>query len=142
MSVDTSTCEAKVVIAHKAGCPAGKAMNLSKFINDYPWVIGIVLIVGGPIVALFGRRFFPWVTAGIVAVTTLMAALVFCEITGFLDKPIEICASLIFSISMATIAGWFVMKTVWVAIGILGVIGGLFIGELIYALFIFELGWD
>jgi hypothetical protein len=34
------------------------------------------------------------------------------------------------------------MKTVWVAIGILGVIGGLFIGELIYALFIFELGWD
>ena len=84
ISVDTSTCEAKVVIAHKAGCPAGKAMNLSKFINDYPWVLGIIMITGGPFVALFGRRFFPWVTAGIVSFTALLACLIFCEILGFM----------------------------------------------------------
>ena len=140
ISVDTSHCEAKVVVAHKAGCPAGKAMNLSKFINDYPWVLGLIMIVGGPIVALFGRRWFPWVTAGIVTITSLLLCLIFCEITGFMDKPIEIVASVIFSLSLALLSGWFVMKTVWVAIGILGVIGGLFVGEVVYAFLIFELG--
>ena len=140
MSVDTKGCDAKVVVAHKAGCPAGKAMNLSNFINEYPWVLGLLMILGGPVVALFGRRWFPWVTAGVVAVSALLFCLIFCEITGFMDKVIEVVASVIFSISMAVLAGWFVMKTVWVAIGVLGVIGGLFIGEFIYAFFIFEVG--
>jgi hypothetical protein len=140
ISVDTSHCEAKVVVAHKAGCPAGKAMNLSNFINEYPWVLGLIMIIGGPIVALFGRRWFPWVTAGIVSMTALLLCLIFCEITGFMEKPIEIVASVIFSLSLALLSGWFVMKTVWVAIGLLGVIGGLFVGEVVYAFFIFELG--
>ena len=48
---------------------------------------------------------------------------------------------MIFSLSMGALSGWFVIKTVWVAIGLLGVIGGLFVGEIVYALFIFELGW-
>ena len=86
------------------------------------------MILGGPIVALFGRRWFPWVTAGIVALTTLLFCLIFCEITGFMEQAIYIVASVIFSLSMALLAGWFVMKTVWVAIGVVGVIGGLFGG--------------
>jgi hypothetical protein len=57
-----------------------------------------------------------------------------------MEKPIEIVASVIFSLSLALLSGWFVMKTVWVAIGLLGVIGGLFVGEVVYAFFIFELG--
>lgn len=98
------------------------------------------MIIGGPIVALFGRRWFPWVTAGIVTTTVLLLCLIFCELTGFLEKPIEIVASIVFALSLAILSGWFVMKTMWVAIGILGVIGGLFIGEMIYAFFIFEIG--
>jgi hypothetical protein len=116
-------------------------MNLSKFINDYPWVLGIIMIVGGPFVALFGRRYFPWVTAGIVSFTCLLTCLIFCEIIGLMAKPLWITASVIFSLSMAALSGWFVIKTVWVAIGLLGVIGGLFVGEILYAFFIFELGW-
>ena len=44
------------------------------------------------------------------------------------------------SIAIATIisglAGWLVMKTVWIAVGILGLIGGFFTGSMIYTIFL------
>jgi hypothetical protein len=44
--------------------------------TDYPWLFGLIMIFGGPICAFWGRRFFPWVISGIVAITILMGTII------------------------------------------------------------------
>ena len=107
----------------------------------YPWLFGIIMILGGPIVALYGRRFFPWVIAGVLAISFLMGSLVFCSILGFMETNVGIAVSVGGSALVSLLSGWFVMKTVWIAVGILGLIGGFFMGTMIYTIFLAALGW-
>jgi hypothetical protein len=109
--------------------------------TDYPWLFGIIMILGGPIVALYGRRFFPWVISGVVALSFLMGALVICSILGFMETTTGLAISIGGSLLVCLLAGWFVMKTVWIAVGILGLIGGFFLGTMIYTIFLAALGW-
>lgn len=111
-------------------------MNFSSFMKKYPWALGIFMIFFGPVVGLFGRRFFPWVISGIVAVTLLMAGLIITSILGFMDTTIGLVVSIIVSMIFGGLAGLFVMKTVWIAVGMLGLIGGFFIGSMIYSIFL------
>lgn len=134
ISVDSSSCDVRVIVAHKAGCPAGQIMNLSKFIHDYPWIFGVIMILGGPFVLLFGRKFFPWVTAGVVSLFSLLAVLVFCGLVGFMNTNVGLAGSIVGALAVGALAGWFVMRTVWIAVGVLGVIGGFFLGSMIYGI--------
>jgi hypothetical protein len=109
-------------------------MNFSKFIHDYPWAFGIIMILGGPIVLLFGRRFFPWVTAGIVAISICLGAFVVCSILGFMDTKIGLGISIGASALLGILSGWFVMKTVWIAVGLIGIIGGFFLGSILFGI--------
>ena len=92
------------------------------------------MILGGPIVLLFGRRFFPWVTAGIVGISICLGAFVVCSILGFMDTKIGLGVSIGISILIGVLAGWFVMKTVWIAVGLIGIIGGFFLGSVIFGI--------
>ena len=109
-------------------------MSFSKFMHDYPWLFGIIMILGGPIVALYGRRFFPYVIAGIVSLSFLLMSLIVCSLLGFMEKNLGIAGSVCFAIFIGGLAAWFVMKTVWIAVGLLGIIGGFFLGSLIYTI--------
>lgn len=99
------------------------------------------MILGGPIVALYGRRFFPWVIAGIVSVSFLLGTLVFCSVLGFMETTVGLAVSIGVAIIFSGLSGWFVMKTVWIAVGILGLIGGFFMGTMIYTIFLAALGY-
>lgn len=92
------------------------------------------MILGGPIVALYGRRFFPWVIAGIVSITFLMFTLVFCSVLGFMETNVGLAVSIGISFLFSFLSAWFVMKTVWIAVGLLGIIGGFFLGSMIYTI--------
>ena len=142
MNVDSASCDVSVRVSHKAGCPAGQIMNLSKFIQDDPWVFGVIMILGGPFVLLFGRKFFPWVTAGVVSLFLLLGSLVFCGLVGFMNTNVGLACSIAGSIAVGALAGWFVMKTVWIAVGILGVIGGFFLGSMIYGILLVLFKWE
>jgi MFS family permease len=102
--------------------------------HNYPWLFGIIMILGGPIVALYGRRFFPYVIAGIVSISFLLLSLIVCSLLGFMEATLGIAGSVCFAIAIGGLAAWFVMKTVWIAVGLLGVIGGFFLGSLIYTI--------
>jgi hypothetical protein len=117
-------------------------MDFSKFMNDYPWLFGIIMILGGPIVAFYGKRFFPWVVSGIVAVTFLLGALVVCSLLGYMETTTGVGVSIAVSVIVCLLAGWFVMKTVWIAVGVLGLVGGFFLGSMIYTIFLAALGWN
>jgi hypothetical protein len=94
------------------------------------------MIVGGPVTSLYGRRFFPWVIAGIVAVTLLLSTLVVCDVLGFTQTMTAFAISITIATMISGLAGWFVMKTVWIAVGILGLIGGFFTGSMVYTIFL------
>lgn len=111
-------------------------MDFSKFVHDYPWLFGIIMILGGPIVALYGRRFFPWVVSGVVAVTVLLGALIVSSVLGFMETTMGVGISIGIAIIASLLAGWFVMKTVWIAVGLLGLIGGFFLGSMLYTIFL------
>lgn len=100
------------------------------------------MILGGPVVLLFGRKFFPWVTAGVVGLFLLFASLVFCGLVGFMNTNAGLAGSIVGSIAIGALAGWFVIKTVWIAVGILGVIGGFFLGTMIYGILLVLFKWE
>lgn len=100
------------------------------------------MILGGPFVLLFGRKFFPWVTAGVVSLFLLLGSLVFCGLVGFMNTNVGLACSIAASIAIGAIAGWFVIKTVWIAVGILGVIGGFFLGSMIYGILLVLFKWE
>lgn len=131
-----------VVVSHAAGCPAGQIMNLNKFTHDYPWVFGLIMIFGGPFVLFYGRRFFPWVTAGVASLFILLGTLIFCGLVGFMNTNIGLAISLVGSVAIGVTAGWFVIKTVWIAVGLLGVIGGFFLGSMIYGILLVLFKWE
>jgi hypothetical protein len=108
---------------------------------DYPWLFGLIMIIGGPIVALFGRKFFPWVIAGIVSVTFLLGTLVFCSLLGFMETWLGVGISVAVAFIISGLSGLFSMKTVWIAVGILGLIGGFFLGTMIFTVFLAMLGF-
>lgn len=109
-------------------------MNFSSFMHDYPWVFGIIMILGGPIVALYGRRFFPWVIAGIVSISFLLLFMILSSAVGLMSSNIGLILSIGFGGLFSVIIAFFVMRTVWVAVGLLGIIGGFFLGSMIYTI--------
>lgn len=141
INADPGACNVKVIVAHESGCPVGKIMSLSKFMHDYPYIFGIILILGGPIVALYGRRFFPWVIGGIVSICILLGILVFCSVVGIMNTTAGAIVSIVVAFIVAGLAGKLSMKTVWLAVGLLGLIGGFFVGSLIFTMFIAALGY-
>ncbi len=48
-------CSLTVTLSHAAGCPYLDASDEIAWIMDNMWVIGIVYIIAGPIIALFGQ---------------------------------------------------------------------------------------
>ena len=139
--IDQSTCDIKIVVAHTSGCPAGQIMNFQQFMVDYPWLFGLIMILGGPIVALFGRKFFPWVIFCCVGITFFMATLIFCSLLGFMETWLGVGISVLVGIFISGFAGWLAFRTVWVAVGILGLIGGFFLGTMIFTIFLAMLGF-
>lgn len=130
------------MVAHASGCPAGQIMNFSKFVHDYPWAFGLLMVLGGPIVLLFGRRFFPWVTAGIVAVCLFFGTFMIASILGFMDTTVGLIISIGVSAGVGLLAGFFVMRTVWIAVGLIGILGGFFLGSIIFGILLAVIKWQ
>ena len=92
------------------------------------------MILGGPIAALYGRRFFPWVIAGIVSISFLLLFMFLSSAVGLMSSNVGLIFSIGFGCLLSFIIAWFVMKTVWIAVGLLGIIGGFFMGSMIYTI--------
>jgi len=92
------------------------------------------MIVFGPLIALQGRKLFPWVVSGVVAFVTLFASLIICSILGAMDGNTGYWISIAVALILSFIAGYFTFKLVWIAIGLLGIIAGLSLGLLVYSI--------
>jgi hypothetical protein len=53
-------CNPVFDLRHRYACPVFSATTFSRFFIDRPYILGPIAIVFGLVVALAGRKFFPW----------------------------------------------------------------------------------
>lgn len=109
---------------------------MTSFVEDHPWILGILMLIGGPIVALCGKRWFPWVTAGIALVFSACFLLMILSVFGWMTTTAGLAICLTVTLLLALLAAWLVFKATWVGVGVCGVVGGYFLGTLIYTMFL------
>ena len=137
-----SPCSIHVTVAHAAGCPLIDTLGFARFNEENPWVMGLVMLIGGPLVALFGLKWFPYVSAGIGSVIAFMGTMVLVSVFGWMETTVGLVLCLILAVALGVLCGWIMYKTVRIAVGILGAIGGYFLGTLIYTFLLAAFDWS
>ena len=69
--VTKAGCVYTVDMKHKDGCPTSSVIDIEQaqvWLQQNEWVIGIIYVIAGPIIALFGTAWFPYVVASLVAI--------------------------------------------------------------------------
>jgi hypothetical protein len=86
---------------HEAGCPILTDFSLTEFMHKYPWIFGLIMIILGPFVSMYGRRFFPKVLAGIVIVSAMVVILVASSYLGLMASGMGIILSIIIALGLS-----------------------------------------
>jgi hypothetical protein len=143
-SVDTTSdpCNLKVTVAHAAGCAEIDASGFAAFIEDYPWVLGTIFVIIGPIIGMVGKRWFPWVVASLAALVTACGLLMVFTVFGWMSATAGFWICLVVSFILAGVAFYFTKKAIWFEIGLLGCVGGWFAGDLLYTFILAATGFD
>lgn len=55
----TNECTLLVKMSHAAGCPKFSTYGFNQFLIEYPWILGILYLMLGPIMGLYGKKLFP-----------------------------------------------------------------------------------
>lgn len=124
-------CTWEVAYTGDQGCPTVSAEATLNWFEDNPWAIGIVLVIVGPFIGLMGLKLFPWVSSVACALFGMGFLFLLFTSFGWTDATAGFWTSLSFSVLLGIIAGVVVKKNIWLAIGLLGIIGGAFSGILL-----------
>ena len=145
-------CNLKVSGSHKNACAVFQATAIVDFLNEYPWVLGVILIGFGVVSTFFGGKWFPIILATIGGGITLLVVLVLASLIGLLDAldtkadasagSIALCVfTIIVAIALAIFVGWFVRKARRIGGTVAAAAGGFFGGFMLYNL-VFAAWWN
>jgi len=113
-------------------------------------VLAIFLLVVGPIITFFGRKFVPYVIATIGGIAGFVVALCLCSAMGMLDyiDPTKsaqdvsvawVVLGFFLSLAAGGLVGWLLYKFLIVGLLIISFVGGGIIGYLLFNLLF--IGW-
>jgi hypothetical protein len=54
------TCTPKVIVSHPVGCSEYASRGFDKMMENFPWIIGVLMVVGGYFIGLSGVRFYKY----------------------------------------------------------------------------------
>ena len=141
-SVTVDGCVYTVNLKHDAGCNMGVDTEIAtQWLADNEWAIGILYLIIGPILALFGAAWFPYVTASLVAVFTIGLLCSLSLAAGWMATTVGTVVTFVVAIIVGVLVGMLVRRHVWIMVGLLGLIGGFFSGALVFALIAGMSGW-
>ena len=109
--------------------------------NEQPWILAMIFILGGPIVALKGKPLYSFVVIGIGALFGTIFSIIFLSLFTFMNTTGGMIGCIIVALIVGAIVGYLVKKTIWLGVGVLGVVGGYFLGTLLYSFALALLGW-
>ena len=144
VSTTYSDCVYEVTLKHKAGCPTIglDTEQVGAWFEKNEWVLGIVYLITGPLIALFGVAWFPYAMATLVAVFVMGAIIAVCLALGWMATSTGTIVTLIVAPIVGIIAGIIIRRNVWLMIGLLGLVAGFFSGALVFALISTASGWN
>lgn len=112
-------------------------------------MLAIFLLVVGPVITFFGKRFIPWVIAVIGGLVAFIVVLSLTSALGMLDyiDPTSTTQSSVFwvilafflSLGSGVLAGWLLKRFLVVGLLVIAFVGGFIVGGILYNL-IFA-GW-
>lgn len=104
------------------------------WLYENEWVIGVIYLVFGPLVAIFGAKWFPYITASLVA---LFAITTICGLSlsfGWMGTVGGSIATVCVALIVGILLGCLIRRHMKWMLGLLGLIGGFFAGSLVFAL--------
>ena len=141
-SVDSSdSCHPVVTMAHADGCYEYTANSLVRWLSENPTVLGIAFLLVGPIIAMCGKRWFPYIAAGIGAISMTSFIVLLAGIFGAFSSVVWGVLSVIVALAVGIAFGALLRRMVWTAVGITGAISGFLFGGFVYTLILQAFNW-
>jgi len=125
------------------GCPTVN-IDVDSYVGwleDNEWVIGIIYVVVGPPIALFGTQLFPYVAATIICIFTLAIFVSMALAFGWMNTVGGSIGCLAAGLVLGVIAAVLMKRHVWLLVALLGGVGGFFGGALIFSIIAAASGW-
>lgn len=104
------------------------------WLYENEWCIGIIYIIAGPLVAIFGARWFPYIVASLVALFIIVLVCMAGLSLGWMESVGASIAIILVGLALGILAGCLIRRNIKWMLGLLGLIAGFFGGTLIYAL--------
>ena len=139
-------CDVTAAFAHAAGCPttgdladaAGQITDATEeglgWLYENEWAVGIIYVVAGPLIALFGASWFPYIVASLVAIFTIGLVCSVSLTAGWMAGSVGTGVTCGVALLLGVIAGCVVRRNFKLMLGLLGLIFGFFSGSLLFAL--------
>ena len=136
-------CSGTIKFTHASGCAVGSeylddlgdlATESLGWLYDNEWCIGIIYVIAGPLIALFGVSMFPYIVASLVAIFFIGLVCGLGLAFGWMGSTGGSIAVLCVGLVLGIIAGCVVRRNIKWMLGLLGLIAGFFSGSLIFAL--------
>ena len=143
-SVTFADCQYTVNMKHKAGCPT-VTLDTERYmgwLNDNEWAIGIIYVIAGPLIALFGTAWFPYVVSSLIAIFTIGTVVGISLACGLMTSTTGTVITCVVALLVGILAGVLVRKNIWLMIGLVGMIAGFFSGSIVFALISSMSGWE
>jgi hypothetical protein len=131
-------------VTHAAGCPVIN-IDIEKYmgwLSENGWAIGIIYLIAGPIIALFGLKWFPYVTASLIAIFTIGLCVSLSMAFGWMVTTVGTVVTFVVAFILGILAGCIVRRNVWIMIGLLGLVAGFFSGTFVHAFIVSVSGWE
>lgn len=117
--------------------------TLQGFLTDYPWLLGVIFLVGGPVIGLYGQRLLKWVIAGLVCLFAACFLVVIASAMTWMDTTVGFVLCTCIAIGVGVFLGWLTIKWKIARLGmyLLGGFAGFFVGAFIFTLCLAMFQW-
>ena len=142
-SVDFSNeCKPVVTVKHAAGCHTFTANPVIKWLSNNPWVLAIFFFFVGPIIAVFGKRWFPYVIATISSLAIITTIVFVGAFHGCADTLTGLIILLIAALAAGIVGGLLIRRAIWIGVGLTGIVAGFCLGSFLYGCILATTGWQ
>lgn len=138
------SCNAKINLTHKSGCPIFSVNSWIAFLMKYPWVIAVLMIVFGAVVTFFGMKFFRYTIAVAAGGATFLVSMLLLSVFGMLDGLSKEHGSIalavlgfIIGLGLAVLAGYLLFKLEKIGATLIAATCGFVLGTTLYNLVFF-----
>ena len=127
-----SECAVTVTMKHAGGCHIYTASALARFLAKHPWFPGAVMVVLGPIIALCGKRFFPWVAATLGALAAIDSVIVLFFESGLVTTWWATVLVCLLALATGILVGVLLRRQIRIAVIAVGAIAGGMLGAYLF----------